>query len=72
MTKEVEEELREQISRQRKWETMSYAQKNKQLFLNQKELLDKFLECHAISQAQYEKSFGDLRVKMGVTDIEME
>ena len=68
MTKEVEEELYEQISRQRQWEAMSYAQKNKQLFLNQKELLDTFLERHAISQAQYDKSLGDLRAKMGVTD----
>ena len=68
MTKEVEEELHEQISRQRQWEAMTYAQKNKQLFLNQKELLDKFLECHAISQAQYDKSLGDLRAKMGITD----
>ena len=72
MTKAVEEELHEQISRQRQWEAMSYAQKNKQLFLNQKELLDTFLERHAISQAQYDKSLGDLRVKMGIADIEME
>lgn len=72
MTKEVEEELHEQISRQRRWEAMSYAQKNRQLFLNQKELLDKFLECHAISQAQYDKSLGDLKSKMGITDFEME
>ena len=70
MTKEVEEELHEQISRQRQWEAMSYAQKNKQLFLNQKELLDTFLERHAISQAQYDKSLGDLRVKMGITETE--
>ena len=68
MTKEVEEELYEQISRQRQWEAMSYAQKNKQLFLNQKELLDTFLERHAISQAQYDKSLGDLRAKMGIAD----
>ena len=71
MTKEVEEELHEQISRQRQWEAMSYAQKNKQLFLNQKELLDTFLERHAISQAQYDKSLGDLRAKMGITDNEI-
>ena len=71
MTKEVEEELHEQISRQRQWEAMSYAQKNRQLFLNQKELLDTFLERHAISQAQYDKSLGDLRAKMGITDSEM-
>ncbi len=70
MTKEVEEELHEQISRQRRWEAMTYAQKNKQLFLNQKELLDKFLECHAISQAQYNKSLGDLKAKMGITETE--
>ena len=69
MTKAVEEELHEQISKQRQWEAMSYAQKNKQLFLNQKELLDTFLERHAISQAQYDKSLGDLRVKMGITDM---
>ena len=72
MTKAVEEELHEQISKQRQWEDMSYAQKNKQLFLNQKELLDTFLERHAISQAQYDKSLGDLRAKMGIADIEME
>lgn len=35
MTKEVEEELHEQISRQRQWESMNYDQKNLQLFLNQ-------------------------------------
>ena len=68
MTKEVEEELHEQISRQRQWESMNYDQKNLQLFLNQKELLDKFLERRAISQAQYDKSLGDLRAKMGITD----
>ena len=70
MTKAVEEELHEQISRQRQWEAMSYAQKNKQLFLNQKELLDTFLERHAISQAQYDKSLGDLKVKMRITETE--
>lgn len=68
MTKEVEEELHEQISRQRQWESMNYDQKNLQLFLNQKELLDKFLERRAISQAQYNKILGDLRAKMGITD----
>ena len=66
MTKEVEAELQEQISRQRLWEAMTPEQKKKQLFLNQKELLDKFLVRHAISQAQYDKSLGDLINKMGV------
>ena len=36
------------------------------LFLNQKKTLDLFLERGAISQAQYDKSIGDLREKMGV------
>ena len=66
MTKEVEAELQEQIARQRRWEAMTPEQKKKQLFLNQKELLDKFLIRHAISQTQYEKSLGDLKEKMGV------
>ena len=68
MTKALEEDLHEQISRQRQWEAMSYAQKNRQLFLNQKELLDKFLERHTITQAQYDKSLGDLRAKMGIAE----
>ena len=40
--------------------------KKKQLFLKQKKLLDTFLEHGAISQAQYDKSLGDLIVKMGI------
>lgn len=35
------------------------------LFLKQKELLDTFLSHQTITQAQYDKSFGDLTVKMG-------
>ncbi len=43
------------------------AEKMKQdLYLRQKELLDTFLERGAISQAQYDKSLGDLTVKMGM------
>ena len=41
-------------------------EKKTQLFLNQKKTLDLFLERGAISQAQYDKSLGDLREKMGV------
>ena len=41
------------------------AEKKRQLFLRQKELLDTFLKTGAISQAQYDKSFGDLKKKMG-------
>ena len=42
--------------------------KKKQLFLNQKQLLDTFLEHGAISQAQYDKSLGDLIAKMGIEE----
>jgi hypothetical protein len=61
----MELDLHEKTQKQMEWEKMNPDQKKKQLFLNQKELLDKFLEKHAISQAQYQKSLGDLRLKMG-------
>lgn len=41
------------------------AQK-KELFLRQKETLDTFLRTGAISKAQYDKSYGDLVIKMGM------
>ena len=66
MTKEVEAEMQEQIARQYRWELMTPEQKKKQLFLNQKELLDKFLARHAISQAQYDKSLTDMTRKMSM------
>ncbi len=44
-------------------------EQKKELFRNQKQLLDTFLENGAISQSQYDKSRGDLIMKMG---IEME
>ncbi len=40
-------------------------EKKKELFLRQKQLLDTFLEHGAISREQYDKSLGDLIVKMG-------
>ena len=49
-----------------KWIALSTEEKKVQLFLNQKQTLDLFLERGAISQAQYNKSLGDLREKMGV------
>ena len=52
------------------WETLSPEEKKKQLFLNQKKLLDTFLEKNAISKAQYDKSLGDLREKMGMQGVE--
>lgn len=41
-------------------------QAKKDLFFRQKELLDTFLRTHAITRAQYDKSFGDLVKKMGM------
>lgn len=51
------------------WEKLSPEEKRTQLFLNQKQTLDLFLERGAISKAQYDKSLGDLTVKMGMNDI---
>jgi hypothetical protein len=50
------------------WEKITPEEKRKQLFLNQKNTLDMFLERNAISKAQYDKSLGDLILKMGITD----
>ena len=47
------------------WDGLSREEKNSQLYLRQKELLDTFLEKGAISRAQYEKSLHDLTEKMG-------
>ena len=47
-------------------ERMTAEEKKRDLYLRQKELLDTFLEHGAISWAQYEKSLGDLTVKMGM------
>ncbi len=51
---------------QSEWEKLSYAEKNRQLYYRQKKLLETFLERHAISKEQYDKSLGDLTVKMGM------
>ncbi|MBR0513051.1 MAG: hypothetical protein IJK06_02230 [Clostridia bacterium] len=50
----------------RSQEQLTIEEKKRDLYLRQKELLDTFLEHGAISQAQYEKSLGDLTVKMGM------
>ena len=46
-------------------------EQKKELFLRQKQLLDTFLEHGAISREQYDKSLGDLIVKMGVREDEI-
>lgn len=47
------------------WSSLTY-EKNRLLFLRQKETLDMFLERGAISQAQHDKSLHDLIEKMGM------
>ena len=51
-------------SENRQWEGLTYEEKNHELFLRQKALLDEFLEHGAISQAQHDKSLHDLTEKM--------
>ena len=46
--------------------------RNIELFLQQKDTLDKFLSRGAISQTQYDKSYGDLVKKMGMEEIAKE
>ena len=45
---------------------MTPEEKKRELYRKQKELLDTFLSHGAISRAQYDKSLGDLTVKMGM------
>ena len=52
----------EQVER----EKLSPEEKKVQLYLRQKKVLEDFLERGAISQAQYDKSLGDLTGKMGI------
>ena len=48
------------------WAALSYDEKNRELFLHQKKLLDTLLEHGAISQAQHDKSLRDLIEKMEI------
>ena len=47
------------------WDTLSYDEKNQELYMKQKELLNMFLEKGAITKSQYDKSITDLIEKMG-------
>lgn len=51
------------------WDELSPEEKRIRLYWNQKETLDTLLEHHAISKTQYDKSLGDLTVKMGIKNI---
>ena len=53
---------------QENFEKLTSEEKKTQLFHNQKKTLDLFLERGAISQAQYDKSLGDLRERKGVKE----
>lgn len=44
------------------------VEKNIELYLRQKKMLEQFLERNAISKAQFDKSLGDLTVKMGMEE----
>lgn len=48
------------------WSEMSAEEKKVQLYLNQKRVLELFLERNAISKEQYDKSLEDMTVKMGM------
>ena len=48
---------------------MDEFDKKKDLFLKQKETLDTFLKTGAITQLQYNKSYGDLVKKMGMESV---
>lgn len=58
------------MSEEKRWEDMTPEEKKIELFKRQKNLLDTFLEKNAISKAQYDKSLGDLREKMGMQGVE--
>ncbi len=51
-------------------ERQNPEEQKRELFRRQKQLLDIFLGNGAISQAQYDKSLGDLVIKMGIREDE--
>ncbi len=54
---------------QNEWELLSPEQKKIQLYLEQKKTLETFLERGAISKVQFDKSLGDLTIKMDMTGL---
>ena len=51
------------------WSDMTAEEKKVRLYIRQKATLDSFLARNAISQAQYDKSLGDLTEKMGMAEV---
>ena len=54
------------------WASLTPEEKKRQLYERQKAMLQAFLERNAISKEQYDKSLGDLTVKMGYENDEKE
>lgn len=54
------------MNEQTEWGLLSAEEKKIRLYFQQKEVLDNFLERNAITQAQYDKSLGDMTEKMGM------
>lgn len=50
------------------WNQLTHQEKNHELYLKQKSLLQQFLSTGAISQAPYDKRLHDLKEKMGETE----
>ena len=51
------------------WNQLSPEQKRRQLYLHQVKTLNDFLERNAITRAEYEKTLGDLTMKMGMEQL---
>ena len=54
---------------QMEWSALTPEDKKKQLYLQQKDVLIKFLERNAITKVEYEKSLSDLTTKMKMSDL---
>ena len=55
----------EPVNEEKEWNTLSYDEKNEQLFQHEKRMLEMFLAKGAISRQQYQKSLHDLIEKTG-------
>ena len=55
----------EPVNEEKEWNSLSYDEKNEQLFQHEKRMLEMFLAKGAISRQQYEKSLHDLIEKTG-------
>ena len=60
--------LKDFIKANDEWNKLSYEEKNRQLFFKQKKMLEILLEKNAITKEQFNKSLGDLTVKMGIKE----